>query len=74
MKKLIERKNMKKKLPDNSNKNPKVLREIKSVSYYENKNRKKDPITEAYKKSSISPKSMFKKSMNELHRLLDKKK
>lgn len=35
--------------------------------------KQKDPIAEAYKQSSISPNKMFKSSMNELNRLLEKK-
>jgi hypothetical protein len=33
----------------------------------ENQKKLKDPISESYKKSSISPNSMFKKSMRQLN-------
>lgn len=61
-------------------KKPKVHRTIKSVEYYENKlgkskkKKQKDPIAHAHAMSKGSPKSMFKKSMAELNRMMDKKK
>lgn len=63
------------KISDNKNKKPKILIKIKDISYYEKKlsKKNKDPIAQAYKKSSASPNKMFKNSMKELNRLLNKK-